>query len=118
MKLLTLFLISLACFAQGSTPIVTAATGLVCTAAFAPATSATDIVIDCTFHSKPVLTGAKLALAAISGDGDGFVLGYSKAPPGQSSITILVRRATLTGPVHIEAGVDGQIVFNKDVVVP
>ena len=95
--------------------IIDVSTGSRCTATFSPSTSATDVQIDCTYQSKPVLSGAKVNLAAITGNTSGFVIGFST---GSDSVTILLKRATATGPLHVEAAVNGTQTANKDIPVP
>lgn len=57
----------------------------------------------------------KVNLAAITGNNNGFVVSYSTTP---DSVTILLKRLTLTGLLHVEAVVNGTQVVNKDVAVP
>ena len=109
---LILLIFTWACLAQAQ--IIDVSTGSRCTATFLPATSATDVQIDCTYQSKPVLSGAKVNLVAITGNTSGFVVGFST---GSDSVTILLKRASPTGPLHVEAAVNGAQTVNKDIPV-
>jgi len=109
-----LFLFSVLAIAQ-STSILDVATGSRCTAVFTPATAATDVQLDCQTQGKPILSGAKVNLTTIAGNTSGFVIGYSV---GAESITVLLKRATATAALHIEASVNGSLTVNKDVTVP
>lgn len=112
MKLVILVFV-LAGFTQAQ--IIDVSTGSRCTATFSPVTGATDVQIDCTYQSKSVLSGAKVNLATITGNTSGFVIGFST---GSDSVTILLKRASATGLLHVEAAVNGAQTVNKDIPVP
>lgn len=109
------FLLSIVLACCGSAQIIDVSTGSRCTATFLPVTAATDVQIDCTYQSRPVMGGAKVNLVAITGNTSGFVIGFST---GSDSVTILLKRAAATGPLHVEAAVNGAQTVNKDIPVP
>jgi len=115
MKAFSMVLIVLACSCFASAQIVDVSTGSRCTATFSPASAATDAQIDCTYQSKPVLSGAKVSLAAITGNTSGFVIGFST---GSDAVTILLKRTAVGAPLHVEAAVNGTQTVNKDIPVP
>jgi hypothetical protein len=95
--------------------ILDVSTGTRCTATFVPATAATDIQLDCFYRSKPVMTGAKVNLAAITGNTSGFVVGFAT---GTDSVAILLKRTAADSSLYVEASVNGTMVATKTIPVP
>ena len=114
-----LFLIASAAYAQTGVPIVDVATGLRCTAAFSPPTSATAVQVDCTKNAQAILSGAKMQLAVISGSTASFTLVLTIANgTGTDTIAMMFRRPVATGNLQIDTTVNGAAPVTLSIAVP